>query len=74
MPTEQLTSPRACPLRWLTLYFSHVAGRAVSHDEVIAKALAEMADRTMADMLQRTFGGAARPRYDVALMIPLGRS
>lgn len=74
MSTDEQKPPRACPLGWLTLYLSHVAGRAISHDEVIAQALAEMADRTMTDMLQRVFGGAAGRRYDLELVIPLGRA
>lgn len=74
MSTEEQKPPRACPLGWLTLYLSHVAGRALSHDEVIAQALAEMADRAMADVMGRALGGVARRRDDLALMIPMGRA
>ena len=75
-PTINETTPptRQCRLRWLTLHLSHVTGRAVTQDEVVDLALAEMADRTMADILERTPGLTGRRGFEVALMIPLGRA
>ena len=76
-PTTNETPPptRQCRLQQLAHYLSQVTGHTVTHDEVIDMALAEMADRAMADMMERVFGGvAAKRRYELALMIPMGRA
>lgn len=77
MPATTNKAPpptRQCRLQQLALYLTQATGRPVTHDEVIDKALAEMADRAAAETLEQAFGGAGRSRYEVALMIPLGRA
>lgn len=77
MPATTNKAPpptRQCRLRQLALYLTQATGRPVTHDEVIDMALAEMAKRAVVDTLERVLGGAGRSRYEVALMIPLGRA